>query len=166
MSTFLRKTARRGCLLDFASDLDLLLGLGRLCSRGPLLGIRAKLRDSDGQGSAMEPGHLGAGAARRTRAPICASLKPPEERALSLEVEWQPAPSVATFNRSDRPGTRCKKAAGSPSSPRWVSAFPLGQQIFTGSSPVAQWLKIHWCGKIPHAVEQLSLCTTTTERAL
>lgn len=87
MSTFLRKTARCGCLLDFASDLDLLLGLGRLCSRGPLSGIRAKLRDSDGQGSAMEPGYLDAGAAGRTRAPVCASLKPPDERALSLEVE-------------------------------------------------------------------------------
>lgn len=87
MSTFLRKMARRGYSLDFASDLDLLLGFGRLCSRGPLLGIRAKLRDSDGQGSAMEPGHLGAGAPGRTRIPVCASLKPPDERALSLEVE-------------------------------------------------------------------------------
>ena len=50
--------ARLGCLLDFAGDLDLLLGLGRLCSRGPLSGIRAKLRDSDGQGGhgARTPG--------------------------------------------------------------------------------------------------------------
>ena len=41
---------------------------------------------------------------------------------------------------------------------------------------VAQWLRIHcqcrghgfepWSGKIPHATEQLSLCTTTTEPAL
>ena len=139
--------ARLGCSLDFAGDLDLLLGLGRLCSRGPLSGIRAKLRDSGGQGGhrARAPGWWGG---REDQSPhLCfymsCPLKPPDERALSLEVERQPAPSVATFNRSDRPGTSCMDAAGSPSSPRWFSAFPLGQQIFMGSSLVAQWLKIH-----------------------
>ena len=44
-----------------------------------------------------------------------------------------------------------------------------------GASLVAQWLRIHlpmqgyrfkpWSGKIPHAAEQLSPCTTTTEPA-
>ena len=45
-----------------------------------------------------------------------------------------------------------------------------------GTSLVVQWLRIHlamkghgfnpWSGKIPHAVEQLSLCKTTTEPIL
>ena len=45
-----------------------------------------------------------------------------------------------------------------------------------GTSLVVQWLRITrqcrghgfepWSGKIPHAAEQLSPCTTTTERAL
>ena len=45
-----------------------------------------------------------------------------------------------------------------------------------GTSLVAQWLRVYlpmkgtrvqtWSGKIPHAVEQLSPCATTTEPAL
>ena len=48
-------------------------------------------------------------------------------------------------------------------------------KLIGGTSLVAQWLRIHlpmqgrghgfepWSGKIPHAVEQLSPCATTTE---
>ena len=50
------------------------------------------------------------------------------------------------------------------------------KDLNVGTSLVAQWLRIHlpmqghgfdsWSGKIPHATEKLSLCTTTTEPAL
>ena len=50
------------------------------------------------------------------------------------------------------------------------------KNLLTGTSLVAQWLRIYlpmqghrfkpWSGKIPHATEQLSPCTTTTEPVL
>ena len=52
----------------------------------------------------------------------------------------------------------------------------LVQKIKSRTSLVAQWLRVllpmrghgfePWSGKIPHAAEQLSPCTTTTEPAL
>lgn len=100
MSTFLRKTARPGCLLDFACDLDLLLRLGRLCSRDPLSGIRAKLSDSEGQGGhgARTPGCWGG---REDQSPhlcfyVSSPLKPPDGRALSLAVSLHPPWPLST----------------------------------------------------------------------
>ena len=52
----------------------------------------------------------------------------------------------------------------------------LYKNIYSGISPVAQWIRIHllmqghgfdpWSGKVPHATEQVTPCTTTTEPAL
>ena len=61
--------------------------------------------------------------------------------------------------------------------PEVVTELPKSHdKTFNGAFPVAQWLRIAcqcrrhgfepWSGKIPHAVEQLSLCATTTEPAL